>query len=88
MESVDGRQELHRVGLEPRLSLLAREQLGDLVGLVEEHLRRAAQIARAVRKRKLRPEGLNVGDVVHDRLHLVGRDGRHCPDQLAGRGVV
>ena len=88
MEGVDGWQELHRVGLEPRLSLLAREQLGHLVGLIEEHLRRTAQITRPVRKRELRPEGLNGGDVVHDRLHLVGRDGRNCPDQLAGRGVV
>ncbi len=77
VERVDRRQQLHHVGLVARLALLAREQLGELVELVDQHLRGAAHVARAVLERQLRPEGLHLGDVVDDGLDLVGRDRRH-----------
>ena len=53
------------------LALLAREQLGQLVDLVDDRLRRAAHVARAVHERQLRPERLDARHVVDDRLHLL-----------------
>ena len=42
VQRVDGRQQLHRVGLGARLALLADEQLGDLVDVVEQRVGGAA----------------------------------------------
>ena len=55
-----------------------------LVELVEDHLRRAAHVARAVGERQLRPERLDRGDVVDDGLDLapgviVGTEPRRSP---------
>ena len=76
-QRVDRRQQLHHVRLVARLALLAREQLGELVDLVDDRLGGAAHVARAIGQRQLRPEGLHARHVVDDGLDLVGRDRRH-----------
>ena len=55
--------------------------------MVDDHLRRAAHVAPAVVERELRPERLDLGDVVDDPLDLLGRDRRHRADRLAGGGL-
>ena len=87
VQGVDGRQQLHRVGLDPRLALLVDEQLGDLVDVVEQRVGGAAHVAGAVLERQLRPGGLDPGDVVDDPLDLVRSDRRNRADELAGGGV-
>ena len=87
VEDVDRRDDLHRVALGDRLALLAGEELGDLVDLLDQHVGGPAQVAGAVGERELRPERLHLGDVVDDRLHLVGLDRLDRADQLAGRRV-
>ena len=47
-----------------------------LVEVVDDHLRRAAHVARAVGERELRPERLDLGDLVDDRLDLLRRGDR------------
>ena len=87
MENVDRRDDLHRVALGDRLSLLAGEELRDLVDLLDQHVGGPAQIPGAVGEGQLCPEGLDLGDVVDDRLHLVGVESLNGADQLAGRRV-
>ena len=87
VQDVDRRDDLHRVALGDRLPLLAREQLGDLVELLDQHVGRLAQVAGPVGERQLGPEGLHLGDVVDDRLDLSGLQRLDRADQLAGRGV-
>ena len=87
MENVDRRDNLHRVALGDRLSLLAGEELGDLVDLLDQHVGGPAQVPGAVGEGQLCPEGLDLGDVVDDRLHLVGVESLNGADQLAGRRV-
>ena len=65
------------------LALLAREQLGELVDLVDQRLGRAAHVARAVHERELRPEGLHARHVVDHGLDLVGRDRRDSAEAPA-----
>ena len=79
--------DLHRVALGDGLALLAGEKLGDLVDLLDEHVGGLAQVAGPVRERQLRPERLDLADVVDDSLDLVGLDGLDRSDQLA-RGRV
>jgi len=87
VQRVDRRQQLHRVGLGARLALLLDEQLGDLVDLVEQRVGGLLHVAGAVRKRQLRPGGLDAGDVVDHCLDLVRGDRGYRADQLAGGGV-
>ena len=87
VEDVDRRDDLHRVALGERLALLAGQEVGDLVDLVDEHVGRLAQVPRPIRERQLRPEGLDLGDVIDDGLHLVGLQRLDRADQLAGRRV-
>ena len=87
VERVDRRQELHHVRFVARLALLARKEVRELVERVDDHLRRAPHVARAVLELELRPERLHLGHVVDHRLHLVGRDRRHRADALAGGRV-
>ena len=87
MQRVDRRQHLHRVGLDPRLALLARDQRGDRVGVIEQDRCCPPQVVRPLLRGELSPEGLDPGDVVDDALHLRGRDRRDRADQRAGRGV-
>ena len=82
-QRVDRRQQLHHVRLVQRLALLAREQLGQLVDLVDDRLRRAAHVAGAVGERQLGPERLHARHVVDHRLDLGGRDRRHRAEALA-----
>ena len=63
-----------------RLALLAAEQLGEIVELVDDRLRRAAHVARAVGQRQLRPEGLDARDVVDDGLNGIRADRLHGAD--------
>jgi hypothetical protein len=74
-QRVDGGHELHRVRLVDRLALLAREQGGEVVELVDDGLAGPAHVAGAVVQRQLGPEGLDARHVVHDRLDLLGPDG-------------
>ena len=67
VQRVDRRQDLHRERLVARLALLVGDQVADRVGLVEQHLRGALQVAGAVGERQLRPERLHLGDRVDDR---------------------
>ena len=87
VKDVDRGNDLHRVALRDRLPLLAGEQLSDLLELLDQDVGRAAQVAGAVGERQLGPEGLHLGDVVDDRLHLRGLNGLDRADQLAGGGV-
>ncbi len=70
VERVDRGQQLHHVGLVDGLALLAREQAGDVVEVVDDRLGRAAHVARPVGERELCPEGLHARHVVHHRLNF------------------
>jgi hypothetical protein len=72
VERVDRRDELHHVRLVARLALLTREQRGQFVEPVDDHLRRAAHVAAAFLERQLRPERLHTRDVVDHGLDLLG----------------
>ena len=87
VQRVDGRQQLHRVGLGARLALLADQQLGDLVDVVEQGVGGAAHVGGAGLQRQLGPGGLDAGDVVDHGLDLVRGDRRDGADQLAGGRV-
>jgi hypothetical protein len=80
LERVDRGEQLHRVGLDPRLPLLAGEELGQVIDLRQEDVAGAAHVAGAVFERELRPEGLDLGDVVDDPLHLRRGQGLDRPD--------
>ena len=86
-QRVDRRQDLHRERLVARLALLADDQVADLVGLVDQHLGGALEVARAVGERQLRPERLHLGDGPDDRVDRVGRGDRDRAEPLAGRRV-
>ena len=58
-QRLDRRQQLHVLGLGARPALLARDELDELVELVDERLRRAAHVARAVGEPQLRPQRLD-----------------------------
>ena len=87
LQGVDRGEQLHRVALDPRLALLAGEQLGDLVKVLEQHVAGAPHVASAILERERRPEGLHLGDVVDDPLHLGRGQGLDAADQLPGRRV-
>ena len=87
MQRVDRRDQLHHVALGDRLALLARQQLGDLLDVLDQHVGRAPHVASAVGERELGPERLHLGDVVDHRLHLLGRDRLDGADELAGGRV-
>ena len=70
VQRVDRRQDLHRERLVARLALLGDDQVADLVGLVDQHLGGALQVAGAVAQRQLGPERLHLGDLVDHRLDV------------------
>ena len=87
VQRVDRGDDLHRVALGDRLALLAGEQLGDVVDLVDQHVGGAAHVAGAVVQRELRPERLDLGDLGDDAVDVPGVDRLDRADQLAGGGV-
>ena len=87
VQRVDGRQQLHRVGLGQRLALLFAQQLGDLVDVVEQRVGGAPHVAGPRLRRQLGPGRLDPRHVVDHSLHFLGHDRRHRADQLAGRRV-
>jgi hypothetical protein len=87
LQRIDRRQDLHRERLGPRLSLLAREQVADIVVLVEQHLGGALEVASALLEGELAPGVLGLGDGVDDGLDVLGRGDRNRPDRLAGGRV-
>ena len=76
-QRVDRGHQLHRVGLGARLALLAREQRGEVVELVDDRLAGAAHVAGAVGERELGPERLHLATSSTTDCTSVGRDGRH-----------
>ena len=74
VQRVDGRQQLHRVGLGARLALLVDEQFGELVDVVEQGVGGALQVGAAGLQVELGPGGLDAGYVVDDCLDLVRGD--------------
>jgi hypothetical protein len=87
VQDVDRGDDLHRVALGDRLPLLAGQELGDLVELLDQDVSRLAQIAPPVRQRQLGPEWLHLGDVVDDRLDLRGLQRLDRAEELARGGV-
>ena len=74
--------------LRPRAALLAADQLRQLVELVDDRLRHAAHVARAVLHAQQRPQRLHLARGAHHVLHLLRRGGLHAAQDRPGRRVA
>jgi hypothetical protein len=82
------RQQLERRDLRARAALLAGERLRELLELVDDRLRDAAHVARAVLHPQQRPQRLHLAHRAHHALHVPRCGDLHAAQRRPGRGVV